>query len=283
MRIGVAQQKKNEHESPPSPKQQQPPGPPSMITVVDEDYVEPPFTSCNAIAIDSRALAELLEKDAMKLDDDTTTASQEGAKLKKPEQSRHDHHRSSSECIGIDIDGLIATMSMSPNKKKQQPITTPVTPETPERKHKIATAPASPVFSTTSSITDVSDLSTIQIAYRQYKRTMNISSLSGGSGTLHDVIEGVEFCAFYCWRELFDDEASDYEEGNENNKEYVVMSKEKRKEERIKEMNNSFLGKMIQCGGVDDSYCDCGDYSKLSCHDDERDDCSGEILELAEL
>lgn len=49
-------------------------------------------------------------------------------------------------------------------------------------------------------------------------------------------------------------------------------------------MNNSFLGKMIQCGGVDDSYCDCGDYSsKLCCHDDERDDCSGEILELAEL
>ena len=120
IRIGVAQQNKNEHKSPPSPKQQQPPGPPSMITVVDEDDVEPPFTSCNAI--DSRALAELLEKDAMKLDDDTT-ASQEGAKLKKPEQSRHDHRRSSSNCIGIDIDGLIATMS--PTKKKQQPITTP--------------------------------------------------------------------------------------------------------------------------------------------------------------
>jgi hypothetical protein len=268
--------KKSEHESPPSPKEQ-PPGPSCSITIVDEDDVEPPFTSCNAI--DSGDLAELLEIGAMQLDVDTN-ASQEGAKkLKKPEQRRYDHHRSSSDCISIDIDGLIATMSMSPNKKKQQPITTPVTPETPERiqKHEITTTPASPVFSTTSSITDNTDddLSTIQKASNmQYKRTMKSSSLSGDCGTLHDIIERVQFCAFYWWGELFDHDASDHKKDNENinDKEHHI-SKEKCKDyERMKEINDTFLGKMIQCGSVD--YSCFYYYNIVSCRDDERDDCS---------
>ena len=123
---------------------------------------------------------------------------------------------------------------------------------------------------TASSITDISDdLSTIQKAYRyrQYKQE-RIQQRCSSLSALHDIIEDVQFCGIYFCGELFNDTS---EEDNENNDEQVIS-----KEERMKAMDTTFLGKMIQCGGIHDG-CFSGDYI-LSCHDDEIDDCSGEFL-----
>mmetsp|Transcript_20566 Transcript_20566/g.35055 ORF Transcript_20566/g.35055 Transcript_20566/m.35055 type:complete len:161 (-) Transcript_20566:63-545(-) len=121
---------------------------------------------------------------------------------------------------------------------------------------------------TASSITDISDdLSTIQKAYRQYKQE-RIQQRCSSLSALHDIIEDVQFCGIYFCEELFNDTS---EEGNENNDEHVIS-----KEERTKAMDTTFLGKMIQCGGIH-AGCFSGDHI-LSCHDDEGDDCSGEFL-----
>jgi hypothetical protein len=52
------------------------------------------------------------------------------------------------------------------------------------------------------------------------------------------MIESVGFCALYCLIELFDCDASDYED--EDNKD-----KRMSKEERVKEMNDRFLGRCV--------------------------------------
>jgi hypothetical protein len=223
------------------PQQNKSPRPPHIITAKDNDDVDPPFTACNAI--DIRDLASLLEKDAKQLDHDTTT-SQENNNIR--------HHESKE---GIVIDGPATITPI----KKQQPIITSSSPQTTPETHMITT---STVSSTTSSITDVSDLSTIQKAYKKYQQKRK-SSLSGGGGTLFGIIEDVQFCAMYFYGEVLDDTS---DEDNENNR----MSKG----DRMKEIDDTFLDKVIQCqcGSIEDS-CDSGDYL-FSYHGDERDDIS---------
>jgi len=225
-----------------------PPSPPTIISVVDDDIDnrESPFKACN------QALSETphIKKYADELDFDDTT-SQGGAEVNTP---TYDPSSSNGICFVIDD-------TMTPIKEEQQqPIATPITPD---RTHKITVtnASSSPVHSTTSSITGCSDLSTIQKVYQQYKRTKSRSlclSSEGGS-SLHDIIEGVQFCSMYFMEELCggdddDDDCEDEEDNDQNNK----MSKG----DRIRETNNSFLGKMIQCGSIDNR---CGNSGGEDC------------------
>eukprot|EP00984_Skeletonema_dohrnii_P031279 scaffold23570_cov143-Skeletonema_dohrnii-CCMP3373.AAC.2 len=214
-----------------------PPSPPTIINVIDDDIdnIESPFKACN------QAVAEtLIKKYADELDlDDTTT--QGGAEFNTP---TYDPSSSNGICFVIDD-----TMAPVKEQQQQQPITTPITPD---RTHKITVTTASSsspdVHSTTSSITGCSDISTIQKVYQQYKRTKSRSLCLSGEvgGSLHDIIEGVQFCSMYFMEELCggdDDDSCEDEEDNQNNK----ISKD----DRMRETNNSFLGKMIQCGSID--------------------------------
>jgi hypothetical protein len=181
-------------------------------------------------AIDRRALAgRLVEMGAMQLDDNTT-ASQEGAKLKKPSSSSRQHHWASSD-DGIDSPATIIT------------ITSSITNNTDD------------------------DISTFQKGlYKQYKRT---SSLSSGSccGALEDAIEeSVHFCNFFFLCEIFGVDDHYETDNNKNNKVQHGGVGIKSKAERMKEMNDTFLGKMIQCESIGIGSCrrdDCerGDYS----------------------
>jgi len=244
-----------------------PPSPPTIISVIDDDIdnTESPFKACN------EAVAEtLLKKCADELDLDDTT-SQGGAEFNTP---TYDPSSSNGICFVIDD-------TMAPIKEQQQPIATPITPD---RTHKITltNASSSPVHSITSSITGCSDMSTIQKVYQQYKRTKSRSlCLSGEVGSsLHDIIEGVQFCSMYFMEELCggDDDACDCEDKEDNDQNNKIT-----KDDRMRETNNSFLGKMIQCGSIDNrcgnSGEDCSVVS-LSCPEDERDDCSEQILQL---
>ena len=74
------------------------------------------------------------------------------------------------------------------------------------------------------------------------------------------------------------DDACDCEDKEDNDQNNKIT-----KDDRMRETNNSFLGKMIQCGSIDNrcgnSGEDCSVVS-LSCPEDERDDCSEQILQL---
>ena len=106
-------------------------------------------------------------------------------------------------------------------------------------------------------------------------------------------MEDVQFCGMYFCEEFFgrsynddvlpkDDCPKEEEEDNANNTtatEQVVVTISR--EERMKEMDDTFLGKVIQCGGcgdvVDDS---CGGDYVLFRSDEGRDECSSERDEI---
>eukprot|EP00986_Skeletonema_menzelii_P011013 scaffold5539_cov81-Skeletonema_menzelii.AAC.5 len=268
------QQKKQQHESdkqlmaatspghlPPEPE----PEPTVIIEEEDDDdnnYIEPPFeTTCpqnNSVA-----------------NNDTTIASTGG-----------DHPSSSSAADDDGIETLSPLVAIAPIKEKQhqQPImATPVTPpKTPKEEVTSSSATITPSSassplhahdmvpildaSITSSITDSkSELSTIQKAYYEFKRTKHQRSTCFSEGSnLHDIIEGVQFCTMYVMNELFDN----YEDEVED--EYDHYENRMSKGERMKETNQSFLGKIIQCGTTLDNHCH-------HCGDDDDDDLSGEL------
>ena len=140
-------------------------------------------------------------------------------------------------------------------------------------KDPVTVSPSAVSSTAASSITDSSDnLSTIQKAYRQHKQTRRKQQRCSSSLTtsLHDIMEDFQFCGLYFCELLNDTTEQDKKSTDED-----MISKEERK----KAMDTTFLGKMIQCGGIHhDSGC-IGDDCILSCHDAERDDCSaGEFL-----
>lgn len=143
--------------------------------------------------------------------------------------------------------------------------------EEEEVKNRVTVSPSAASSTAASSTTDVNDdLSTVQKAYRQYKQATKQQRCSSLT-LLHDIIEDVQFCGLLLCGELLNDapKAAD----NENNdKDYMIS-----KEERKKAMDTTFLGKMIECGGIHHDGCFGGDYM-FSCHDAETDDCSGEFL-----
>ncbi len=146
-----------------------------------------------------------------------------------------------------------------------------------EVKNPVTVSPSAASSNAASSITDThlsDDLSTIQKAYRQYKQARKHQRCSSLT-TLHEIIEDVQFFGLYICGELLNDapEATD----DENNDKDATISKEERK----KAMDTTFLGKMIECGGIHHHDGCFGGDCILSCHDtddDARDDCSGEFL-----
>ena len=211
------------------------------LHLLQQDKVAPSSStaSCNK-TIDnnnnSQASARPPLKNTEQFDDETAN-SKEVVELSNT--LRHDE---SAE--GIVIDGLAF---VTPIKMQRPIIDMTRTPET----HNTTVSSKS----TTSSITEISELSTIQKAYRKYTQTSSKkSSLCGGGGKLQDIIEDVQFCGMYFWGELFDDASGD-ENNNENNEEKNIR---KSKGERMKEMENTFIGKLIQCqcGNIDNSGSD---------------------------
>ena len=164
-----------------------------------------------------------------------------------------------------------ATIYSTPIKQKSSS-SSPLTPET----HKITITTISSAPSSANSV--ISDLS-IQKAYRQHKQTTPKSS----GGALHDILEDVQFCGMYFCGEFLainnndvdspdDSPDDDPIEVNENivnitTEQVVTISKE----ERIKEMDDTFLGKIIQCGDIGDSCGTSGDYI-LFRPEEERND-----------
>ncbi len=135
-------------------------------------------------------------------------------------------------------------------------------------KNPVKVSPSAVSSTAASSITDTSDdLSTIQKAYRQHKQARRKQQrCSSLTTSLHDIIEDFQFCGLYLCELLNDTSEQDKKSIDED-----VISKEERK----KAMDTTFLGKMIQCGGIHQDDC-FGDDCILSCHNAERDDCSAE-------
>jgi len=251
-------QKKNDETMPTPPRRPSSNG-------LGGDVVAPPSTASNT-TVDSEACPRRLFKDDTKLID--TTTSQEGSKLMN--DSRHPEGSSSN---GIVIDRRPATIT--PIKKKQhQPSTTIVRSTSSPERHKITVSTISE--SNTSSITDNSDTSTFVKAYRRYKRRTTEHNTSNSGNALQDIIQDVQFCGMYfCGGILVanDDtlnENKNHEEEHQANEDSMFS-----KEERRKEMDDTFLGKMIQCGNIHDS-CGNGDYICTPRRDEEeeRDDWS---------
>ncbi len=144
-----------------------------------------------------------------------------------------------------------------------------------EVKKLVTVSPSATASTAASSITDTNtsdDLSTIPKAYRDYKQAMKHQRCSS-LATLHEVIEDIHFFGLHFCGELLNDTP---EADDENNDKDATISKEERK----KAMDNTFLGKMISCGGIHHHDGCFGGDCILSCHDvdAERDDCSGEFL-----
>ena len=163
-----------------------------------------------------------------------------------------------------------ATMYSTPIKQKSSS-SSPLTPET----HKITITTISPAPSSANSV--ISDLS-IQKAYRQHKQTTPKSS----GGALHDILEDVQFCGMYFCGEFLainnnDDSPDDSPDDDpiEDNENIVNITTEQvvtiSKEERIKEMDDTLLGKMIQCGDIGDSCGTSGDYILFRPDEDRND------------
>ena len=162
-----------------------------------------------------------------------------------------------------------ATMYITPIKQVSSS-SSPTTPET----HKITITTISSAPSSANSV--ISDLS-IQKAYRQHKQTTPKSS----GGALHDILEDVQFCGMYFCGEFLainnndvdspdDSPDDDPIEVNENitTEQVVTISKE----ERMKEMDDTFLGKMIQCGDIGDSCGTSGDYILFRPEEERNED-----------
>eukprot|EP00984_Skeletonema_dohrnii_P005636 scaffold1990_cov115-Skeletonema_dohrnii-CCMP3373.AAC.2 len=211
------------------------------------------------------------------------------------QQEKNDNETSEESPPPIDIDSLASARSLkdpklikgrrrheSPSDSpsdiystpiKQKSSSSPLTPET----HKITITTISSAPSSADSV--ISDLS-IQKACRQHKQTTPKSS----GGALNDILEDVQFCGMYFCGEFLainnndnDDSPDDTPDDDliEDNENIVNITTERvvtiSKEERIKEMDDTFLGKMIQCGDIGDSCGTNGDYI-LFRPDDERNE-----------
>lgn len=224
----------------PLPRQQPlEPETPAIISVIeiendhedDNIDIELTLTTCRQDVTESEAL---FIKEVRKLN--TASQEQEGALT-----SSHDDPSTSNDIVVITDRPSIASSLI---EEKLQPIATPVTPDC-DRTHKITVTTASSsyptsIHSTTSSITNShSDISSINKAYQQYKQTKSRSPCLSSESSLHEIIEDIQFCGMYFMKELFDDEDTDDEEEDNQNKISKV--------ERVKETNESFLGKIIQC------------------------------------
>ena len=207
------------------------------------------------------------------------------------QQEKNDNKTSEESPPLIDIDSLASVKSLKDPKlikgrrrrhdspatiystpiKQKSSSSSPTTPET----HKITITTISSAPSSANSV--ISDLS-IQKAYRQHKQTTPKSS----GGALNDILEDVQFCGMYFCGEFLainnnDDSPDDSPDDDpiEDNENIVNITTEQvvtiSKEERMKEMDDTFLGKMIQCGDIGDSCGTSGDYI-LFRPDEERNE-----------
>lgn len=218
----------------PFPRQQpsESAAPAAITSVIDieidrddnDENIELTFTTC------SQDVEALLINEFGKLN--TTSQEQEGL------ASTHDDLPSSNDFVVTNKPSTAST----PIEEEQPLIATPITPDS---SHKITVTTASSSYpasthSTTSSITDSrSDMSTTHKAYQQYKRTKSRSQCLSNENSLHEIIEDIQFCSMYFMKELFGEDDEDEVEGDNQKKISKV--------ERVKETNESFLGKMIQC------------------------------------
>ncbi len=216
----------------PSPRQQ--PAEPAASAITSAIEIE--NTACSQNETEAQAL---FISEVGKLN--TTSKEQEGMLT-----SIHDDSSSSDHIVGTHRPSVATT----PIGEKQQSVATPITPDC-DRTYKITVTTASSscpasIHSTMSSITDIqSGMSTIHTAYQPYKQTKSRSPcpcLSSDS-SLHDIIEDIQFCGMYFMKELFDDEDADGDDDDDEEESQNKISKV----ERVKETNESFLGKMIQC------------------------------------
>ena len=206
------------------------------------------------------------------------------------QQEKNDNKTSEESPLPIDIDSLASARSLKDPKlikgrrrhdspsdiystpiKQKSSSSSPLTPET----HKITITTISSAPSSANSV--ISDLS-IQKAYRQHKQTTPKSS----GGALHDILEDVQFCGMYFCGEFLainnnDDSPDDSPDDDpiEDNENIVNITTEQvvtiSKEERIKEMDDTLLGKMIQCGDIGDSCGTSGDYILFRPDEDRND------------
>ena len=263
-------------ESPPSPSPGQLPAEPAIIIEDDGDG--------NIEAVESSPIIVSNEGELATQLDNTTI--QEDAELKTSTCNDHPSHTSSTDDHNIiEMSPKVAITPIEEkqhNHEHQQPITAAVAvtpPNITTATSQVVTPPAvassSPShhdvsihndISITSSITDSkSELSTIQRAYNQFQQNKQkrSSCLTEGS-SLHDIIEGVQFCSIYFMNELFDNN-EDYDEEEEEEHDHPNRIS---KGERMKETNHSFLGKIIQCGTGTLEH-QCGNNNSLNEEDEE--------------
>ena len=260
---------------PPSPSPVQQPAEPAIIIEDDDDG--------NIEAVESPTI--ISNEDEIKTELDNNTTIQEDAELKTSTCNDHPSHTSSTDDHNIiEMSPKVAITPIEEkqhNHEHQQPITAAVAvtpPNITTATSQVVTPPAvassSPShhdvsihndISITSSITDSkSELSTIQRAYNQFQQNRKRSSCLTEGSSLHDIIEGVQFCSMYFMNELFDNN-EDYDDDEEEEHDHPNRIS---KGQRMKETNHSFLGKIIQCGTGTLEH-QCGNSSSL---DEDEDD-----------
>ena len=257
----------------PSPGQQPPE--PAIIIEDDEDG--------NIEAVESPIISN--EDEITKLDNTTI---QEDAELKTSTCNDHPSHTSSTDDHNIiEMSPKVAITPIEEkqhNLEQQQQSITAAVAVTPSKittaASQVVTPPAASAsspshhdvsihndISITSSITDSkSELSTIQRAYNQFQQNRKRSSCFTEGSSLHDIIEGVQFCSIYFMNELFDNN-EDYDEEEEEEHDHPNRIS---KGERMKETNHSFLGKIIQCGTGTLEH-QCGNNNSLNEDEDDED------------
>jgi len=162
------------------------------------------------------------------------------------------------------------TTYITPTKKKSS--SSPITPET----HKITICTISPASSFNNSA--INESPSIRKAYADRQRSRQATGKKTSCGELHDILEEFQLCGMYFCREFlatYNDTPDDVDvpkttECNESTTAAQIVTKRSR-EERMREMDDMFLGKMIQCESGD------GDDYALFRSDEGRDECCREL------
>lgn len=166
---------------------------------------------------------------------------------------------------------------ITPTKNKSS--STSITPET----HKITVCTISSAPSSGNSA--INDDSSIRKACGQHRQTTEKKT---SCSELQDILEDFQLCGIYFCREFLgrdNDTSDDVPKNTEHKKENITTAEDikMRKEERMREMDDTFLGKMIQCecGDVPDTCGTSGDYTPFGSDEgrDElgRDECCREL------
>ena len=227
----------------------------------DDDILEPSFEIYGSMDSQQAFFDDLIITEQSTSDLHGGSIQREGVEFSKT--PCHQNHRDGDQLPAATVTAIATSVGKN-QESSSTPITLDTATSTPTRLDQLlctsATAaepmiPSAEAQSVTSSITDsnLTDMTTFQRAYKLYKQqgknensTLCLPMIINDSGPLQDIIEGVQLCTMMCMAELFDDSTTK----DDNEKRKVVS-----KVDRIEETNNSFLGKMIQCGGVVEGGC----------------------------